>query len=58
MISRLSSRSFASIIKGGKRVIDLRSDTVTRPTLQMKEAIFNAEVREGERKRYICTRCV
>ena len=24
--------------------IDLRSDTVTRPTLEMKEAMFSAEV--------------
>ena len=27
-----------------KKVIDLRSDTVTRPTRTMREAMFNAEV--------------
>jgi threonine aldolase len=33
-----------AFIKDGKRIIDLRSDTVTQPTQEMREAMFNAEV--------------
>jgi threonine aldolase len=33
-----------AFIKDGKRIVDLRSDTVTQPTLEMREAMFNAEV--------------
>ena len=44
-IPRIMHRRLFSAAKAHGRLIDLRSDTVTRPTLQMKEAIFNAEVR-------------
>ena len=33
-----------AFIKDGRRIVDLRSDTVTRPTPEMQEAIFNADV--------------
>ena len=33
-----------AFIKDGKRIVDLRSDTVTQPTPEMREAMFSAEV--------------
>jgi threonine aldolase len=33
-----------AFIKEGKRIVDLRSDTVTQPTPEMREAMFKAEV--------------
>jgi len=33
-----------AFIKDGKRIVDLRSDTVTQPTPEMREAMFRAEV--------------
>ncbi len=33
-----------AFIKNGKRIVDLRSDTVTQPTPEMREAMFKAEV--------------
>jgi len=33
-----------AFIKDGKRIVDLRSDTVTQPTPEMREAMFKAEV--------------
>jgi len=33
-----------AFIKDGKRIVDLRSDTVTQPTPEMREAMFQAEV--------------
>src|SRR5512139_3336790 len=33
-----------AFIKDGKRIVDFRSDTVTQPTAEMREAMFKAEV--------------
>jgi len=33
-----------AFIKAGRRIVDLRSDTVTQPTQEMREAMFRAEV--------------
>src|SRR5512136_1769427 len=33
-----------AFIKDGRRIVDLRSDTVTQPTAEMREAMFKAEV--------------
>lgn len=33
-----------AFVKDGKRIVDLRSDTVTQPTPEMREAMFKAEV--------------
>jgi len=33
-----------AFIQDGKRIVDLRSDTVTQPTPEMREAMFKAEV--------------
>src|SRR5512136_2076264 len=33
-----------AFIKEGRRIVDLRSDTVTQPTQEMREAMFRAEV--------------